>query len=80
MELLNLSLVIGHPWRELWPNVRKLEERRDIGVALPEEDEAKLLLAADDNKSPTIATLIRVALLTGLRSGRFATSSGGKSI
>ena len=78
MELVNLSLAIGHPWRELWPNVRKLEERHDIGVALSEEDEAKLLLAADGNKSPTIATFIRVALLTGLRSGEIRDLQWGR--
>jgi len=69
MEIVNLSLAVGHPWRKLWPKVRKLEERHDIGIALPEDDEVKLLEAADANKSPTIGTFIRVALLTALRSG-----------
>ena len=69
MELVCLSLAIGRPWRQLWPNVRRLEERHDIGVALAEEDEGKLLDAADGNKSPTIGTFVRVALLTGMRSG-----------
>ena len=31
MELGELSRAIGKKWRELWPGVRKLEERKDVG-------------------------------------------------
>ena len=68
MELANLSRAVGRPWRELWPAVRKLEERHDIGIALPEDDEVDLLEAADRSKSPLIGTYVRMALLTGMRS------------
>lgn len=34
MEIGELSRAIGRPWRFLWPGVRKLEERKDIGRAI----------------------------------------------
>jgi hypothetical protein len=40
-EIGELSRAIGKPWSILWPRVRKMEERRDVGRALsPEEEQA----------------------------------------
>jgi len=56
-----------------WPKVRKLEERKDVGKALSPEEERRLLDAAcaqaSPNRSQTLSTFIRVALLTGMRVG-----------
>jgi len=43
MELGELSRAIGHPWSLLWPKVRKMEERKDVGRALSSEDQHRLL-------------------------------------
>jgi integrase len=73
MEVGELSRAIGRPWSVLWPKVRKLEERIDVGKALSTEEEARLLsgLASQSspNRSQTLGTFVRVALLTGMRSG-----------
>jgi integrase len=67
-ELGELSRAIGRTWRELWPRVKKLEENMGVGKALTSEEEARLLKAADDNRS-RLSVLIRVALQTGMRAG-----------
>ena len=73
MEVGELSRAIGKPWSVLWPKVRKLEERTDVGRALSPEEEARLLNASNGqfspNRSKSIGTFIRVALLSGMRSG-----------
>jgi integrase len=69
MEIAILSRAIGHPWRVLWPTLKKLEERKDVGRALSPDEERAILEAAAKNRSPMIQTFIRVALLTGLRCG-----------
>ena len=73
MELGELSRAMGRTWRELWPKVRKLEERKDVGRALSPEEEKRLLdaAAANDspNRNPMLYTILRIALSTGLRSG-----------
>ena len=70
MEVGELSRAIGYKWSVLWPRVRKLEERKDVGKALSPEEEKSLLDAAAGNKRwKMLATLVRVALLTGMRSG-----------
>jgi integrase len=69
MELGELSRVIGKKWSELWPNLRKLEERKDIGKALTAEEENRLLTAAWASKSPLIGPIVSIALMTGMRSG-----------
>lgn len=54
----------------MWPKVKKLEERKDVGRALSPEEEARLLGAASEvHRSSLIGLFIRVALLTGMRSG-----------
>src|SRR5262249_13934956 len=69
MELGELSRAMGHQWSVLWPRVRKLEERKDVGKALSIEEESRLLAAITEqtspNKSQTLGTFVRVALLTG---------------
>ena len=73
MEVGELSRAIGHPWSILWPKVRKMEERKDVGKALSPEEERRLLDAVTNqvshSRSQTLGTFIRVALMTGMRSG-----------
>ncbi len=73
MEVGELSRAIGHPWSVLWPKVRKMEERKDVGKALSSEEERRLLDAvttqASHSRSQTLGTFVRVALMTGMRSG-----------
>jgi integrase len=71
-ELGELSRTIGHPWSTLWPKVRKLEERRDVGQALSPKQELRLLDSADQNRSQNVKTMVRVSLLTGLRAGELS--------
>lgn len=77
-ELGELSRAIGRPWSYLWPRVRKLEERRDVGKALSPEQEKRLLAAADSSRSPNVRTMVRVSLLTGLRAGELANLTWGR--
>lgn len=51
-ELGELSRAIGKPWSVLWPNVRKQEERKDVGRCLSGEEETRLLTAATALPSP----------------------------
>jgi integrase len=70
MEVGELSRAIGKKWSVLWPKVRKQEERKDAGKCLPAAEEARLVAAAGTKKRWKLAaTIIRVALLTGMRSG-----------
>lgn len=70
IELGALSRAIGKPWSQLWPNVKRLEERKDVGRALSQEEECKLIDAASEvRRSSFISLFVRVALLTGMRSG-----------
>jgi integrase len=73
MEVGELIRAIGKPWSVLWPKVRKQEERKDVGMALSPEEEERLLKAVSEQKSPNrsqiLSTFLRVALLTGMRSG-----------
>ena len=82
MELGELSRAIEKPWSLLWPKVRKLEERKDVGKALSPEEESKLLAAvvnqASPNRSQTLGTFIRAALLTGMRSGEITGLTWGQ--
>ena len=73
MEVGELSRAMGRPWSYLWPKVRKLEERKDAGKALSPEEESRLLAAAARARSPILVTFLRVALLTGMRSGEITT-------
>src|SRR4051794_25194811 len=46
MEIGELSRAIGKPWSVLWPKVRKLEEKKDIGRAVAVDEERRLLEAS----------------------------------
>jgi len=78
MEVGELSRAVGKPWSALWPKVRKQEERKDVGRALTSEEEDRLLAAATRARSPILGTLIRVGLLTGMRSGEFTGLTWGQ--
>ena len=69
MELGELSRAVGRTWKELWPRVRKLEERKDIGRALSPEEQDRLLDTLATLRSPVVRTIIPVLLLTGMRPG-----------
>jgi len=69
MEVGELSRAIGKRWSELWPNVRKLEERKDVGKALTPQEEYNLVAAAWASKSPFLGPFVSIALMTGMRSG-----------
>jgi len=69
MEVDCLARAVGRMWRERWPNVKRLEENREAGRALSAEEEKRLLAHAAANRSPLILPFIRIALLTGMRSG-----------
>lgn len=81
-ELGELSRAVGHKWSTLWPKLGKLEERRDVGIALSPEEEWKLLDAANNqtspNRSQTLNTFLRVALLTGMRAGEITRLTWGQ--
>src|ERR1017187_5897563 len=69
-EIGELSRAIGKPWFVLWPTVRKQEEKKDVGQALSPEQERSLLDAAAGKVRCWIAAvIIRIALLTAMRSG-----------
>jgi integrase len=69
MEIGELSRAIGQHWSLLWPKVRKLEERKDVGRALSPEEESRLLAGLEQRRTPHLQTLIPLLLLTGMRSG-----------
>lgn len=77
-ELGELSRAVGKPWRALWPRLRKLEENHDVGQALAEDQQRRLLDAADRSYSPNLKTLIRMALLTGARAGELTAMKWGQ--
>jgi integrase len=68
MELGCLSRAIGHTWKALWPQVRKLEENQDIGKALEPEQEAAVLAVAARNRSRLIYPYLMTLCWTGMRS------------
>lgn len=68
MELGELSRAIGQPWSLLWPKVRKLEERKDVGRALSPEEQNRLLAGLKDRMvTPHLPTVLPLLLLTGMR-------------
>ncbi len=78
MEVGELSRAIGKPWSQLWPKVRKLEERKDVGRAISPEEEQKLLEAVLWVRSLLIGAFIRIALLTGMRAGEITSLTWGQ--
>jgi integrase len=69
MEIGELSRAIGQPWSLLWPKVRRLEERKDVGRALSDVEQGRLLDGLRNRRTPHLATLIPLLLLTGMRQG-----------
>jgi integrase len=69
MEVGELSRAIGQTWSLLWPKVRKLEERKDVGKALSPDEQRLLLDGLEMSQSPALRTLVPMLLLTGMRSG-----------
>jgi integrase len=69
MEVGELSRAIGQPWSLLWPKVRKLEERKNVGRALSPKEQKALLDGLKDRRTPHLPTLIPLLLLTGMRAG-----------
>jgi integrase len=78
MELGELSRAIGQPWSLLWPKVRKLEERKDVGRALSADEQGRLLDAVAALRSPVIRTAVPVLMLTGMRSGEALSLNWGQ--
>lgn len=78
MELGELSRAMGHPWSLLWPKVRKLEERKDVGRALRPDEQKKLLDGLNDRRTPHLATLVPMLLLTGMRAGEALAMTWGQ--
>ena len=71
MEVGMLARAIGKPWNVLWPKVRRNEEPKDTGRALSAEEEARLLAAVEEGRSPVLSTFVKGLLLTCMRSGEF---------
>jgi integrase len=69
MEVGELSRAIGQPWSLLWPKVRKLEERKNVGRALSPKEQKALLDGLKDRRTPHLPTLVPLLLLTGMRAG-----------
>jgi integrase len=69
MELGELSRAIGQPWSLLWPKVRKMEERKDVGHALSPDEQKALLDRLKHRQTPHLTTYVPVLLLTGMRPG-----------
>jgi integrase len=78
MEIGELSRAIGHKWSVLWPKVRKLEERKDVGRALSDAEQRTLLDGLKNRRTPHLPTLIPVLLLTGMRSGEALSLTWGQ--
>ena len=79
MEVGELSRAIGHPWSLLWPKVRKMEERKNVGRALSSEDQHSLLDGLKDRRTPHLSTLVPLLLLTGMRAGEALSLTWGQA-
>lgn len=69
MEVSMLARAMGRKWSMLWPKVKRNEEPKDTGRALSAEEEARLLKAVDEARSPVLAAFIKILLLTCMRCG-----------
>jgi integrase len=78
MEVGELSRAIGQPWSLLWPKVRKMEERKDVGRALSTAEQHALLAGLPNRRTPHIGTLIPLLLLTRMRAGEALSLTWGR--
>ncbi|MEP6539675.1 MAG: site-specific integrase [Bryobacteraceae bacterium] len=78
MEIGELSRAIGRQWSQIWPKVRKLEERKDVGRALSTTEEVALLNGLRASESPILGPFVQIALLTGMRSGEIQQLTWGQ--
>lgn len=79
MEVGELSRAIGRTWRELWPQVKKLEERKDVGRALSHKEQKALLDGLKDcQASSHLPTVIPLLMLTGMRVGEALSLTWGQ--
>ena len=70
MEIGELSRAVGRTWHELWPRVKKLEERKDVGRALSADEQKRLLDGLKQRRTPHIRTLVPMLFLTGMRAAK----------
>jgi integrase len=78
MEIGELSRAIGQKWSLLWPKIRKQEERKDVGRALSDDEQKRLLDGLKNRRTPHAPTLIALLLLTGMRSGEALSLTWGQ--
>ncbi len=79
MELGELSRAVGQPWSLLWPKVRKLEERKDVGRALSHAEQKALLDALKDCQTMShVPTVVPLLMLTGMRVGEALSLTWGQ--
>ena len=64
---LRQILSVHSHWTRIGERVKHLRERQDVGHALSREDEAKLLDAIRQSRSPALLPLFVLAIDTGLR-------------
>ena len=58
--------------------MKRNEEPKDTGRALSAEEEARLLKAVDEARSPVLASFIKALLLTGMRCGELTGMTWGQ--
>lgn len=78
IEVAILARSVGRKRSELWPSVKLLGERTDVGKALAPEEEQRILEASLKAESPLIGPFIRIALTTGMRSGEILGLTWGR--
>lgn len=78
IEVGILARSIGRKRSELWPKVKPLKERNNVGKALAPDEEARLLAASLKAESPLISPFIRIALTTGMRAGEILGLTWGR--
>ncbi len=69
MEIGTLRAVLRKHrlWANIQPDVRMLREREDVGRALSEDEQHRLLAACKKSRSRSLSVAVQVSLHTGLR-------------
>jgi integrase len=79
MEVGELSRAIGQRWSLLWPKVRKMEERKDVGRALSQAEQTALLDGLKGCLATShLPTVIPLLILTGMRVGEALSLTWGQ--